>query len=57
LRKPIAVHAVVRFESPDVEPVTAELRRQPANARVALHPPRLDQEDLGIVQVAGRGAF
>src|SRR5436190_2243609 len=48
----LAVHAVVFFEAPEIEPIAAELGGKSADAIVLEHPPRLRQEHFALMQIA-----
>ncbi len=52
--KPRSIDAVVLFEAAKVEPVAAELGRQPTHAVVAEHPSRLLQQHFAVMQISRR---
>ena len=55
LGEPLAIDAVVFLEAAEVQPVAGELRGQAPDAVVAEHAPRLRDQHLRLVQVAGGG--
>src|ERR1700730_13044181 len=56
-REPLAVDGVVLFETAEIEPISAELGRQAAHARMAQETPRLGNKHVRLVQIAGRGVI
>ena len=56
LREALAIDRVVLVEAPEVEPVAAELRGQPARALVFQHAAHLREQHRFVAQIAGGGA-